>query len=400
MKQIRRIGLLGLSLMLLACGAATTSVPTTPAEPTSAANPAPTLSGEINVFAAASLTGAFTEIGSAFQTTHPNTKINFNFAGSDQLATQISQGAPADVFASANAKQMQLVVDAGMIDGSMPQPFARNRLIVIYPQDNPAQIQSLQDLAKPNVKLVLASASVPVGNYALDFLAKASALPEYGTIYSPTVLLNVVSYEQNVKAVLSKVSLGEADAGIVYSTDAASISDGSIDTLAIPDELNTIAMYPIAMTKTSANPTLAQSFADFVLASEGQQILARYGFLAGADLASLPTNQLLIEGNLTTPLTLTAELIKNYEQQQVEFNGQSYRGLGFGQLLIQIQPKGDARTFSLISSDGSQTVLAIADLTADPRAIIAVEADGSFTSIIPSNSTASQLKNVIKITVE
>lgn len=400
MKQIRRIGLIGLSLMLLACGAATTNVPTTPADPTSAANPAPTLSGEINVFAAASLTGAFTDIGNAFQTTYPNTKINFNFAGSDQLATQITQAAPADVFASANTKQMQVVVDAGVIDSSTPQTFARNRLIVIYPQDNPAQIRSLQDLAKPRLKLVLASPGVPVGNYALSFLSKASALPEFGTSYSPTVLLNVVSYEDNVKAVLSKVSLGEADAGIVYSTDATSISDGSIGTLAIPDELNTIAIYPIAITKTSANPTLAQAFADFVLVSEGQQILARYGFLTGADLASLPTNQLLIAGNLTTPLTLTAELIKNYEQQQVEFNGQSYRGLGFGQLLIQIQPKGNARTFSLLSSDGRQTVLTIADLTADPRAVIAVEADGSFTSIIPSNPTASQIKNIVKITVE
>ncbi|ABX05539.1 MAG TPA: molybdate ABC transporter substrate-binding protein [Herpetosiphon sp.] len=400
MKQIRRIGLFVLSLSLLACGAATTSVPTTPAAPTTSTNPTPTLSGEINVFAAASLTGAFTEIGNTFQTSHPNTKINFNFAGSDQLATQITQGAPADVFASANSTQMQVAVDAGMIDGSMLQPFARNRLIVVYPQSNPAQIQSLQDLAKPKLKLVLASASVPVGNYALDFLAKASALPEFGTSYSPTVLLNVVSYENNVKAVLSKVSLGEADAGIVYSTDAASISDSSIGTLAIPDQLNTIATYPIAITQNSANSQLAQAFVDFVLTPAGQQILARYGFITVTDPSALSPYQLLIAGNLTTPLTLTAELIENYEQQQVEFNGQSYRGLGFGQLLMQIQPKSNARTFSLLSSDGSQTVLAIADLTADPRAIIAAEADGSFTSIIPSNPNASQLKNIVKITVE
>jgi len=400
MKQIRRIGLFVLSLSLLACGAATTSVPTTPAAPTTSTNPTPTLSGEINVFAAASLTGAFTEIGNTFQTSHPNTKINFNFAGSDQRATQITQGAPADVFASANSTQMQVAVDAGMIDGSMLQPFARNRLIVVYPQSNPAQIQSLQDLAKPKLKLVLASASVPVGNYALDFLAKASALPEFGTSYSPTVLLNVVSYENNVKAVLSKVSLGEADAGIVYSTDAASISDSSIGTLAIPDQLNTIATYPIAITQNSANSQLAQAFVDFVLTPAGQQILARYGFITVTDPSALSPYQLLIAGNLTTPLTLTAELIENYEQQQVEFNGQSYRGLGFGQLLMQIQPKSNARTFSLLSSDGSQTVLAIADLTADPRAIIAAEADGSFTSIIPSNPNASQLKNIVKITVE
>ncbi len=400
MKQIRRIGLLVLSLSLLACGPATSNLPTTPANPTTSINAAPTLSGEITVFAAASLTGAFTEIGNTFQTAHSNTKINFNFAGSDQLATQITQAAPADVFASANAKQMQVVVDAGAIKPSNQQTFARNRLIVIYPQDNPAQIQRLQDLAKPNLKLVLASASVPVGNYALNFLAKASALPEYGTSYSPTVLLNVVSYEANVKAVLSKVSLGEADAGIVYSTDAAAISDGSIGTLAIPDHLNTIANYPIAITQNSSNPILAQAFVDFVLAAEGQQILARYGFLAGVDVSALPTNQLLIAGNLTTPLTLTAELIKTFELQQVELDGQSFRGLGFGQLLIQTQPKGNARTFSLISSDGRQTVVPIADLTADPQAIIAVAADGSFTSIIPSKPSANKIENIVKITVE
>ncbi|XSG76519.1 molybdate ABC transporter substrate-binding protein [Herpetosiphon llansteffanensis] len=397
MKLIRHIGLCVLSMSLLACGATNAPAPTTPANPT---NAAASLSGEINVFAAASLTGAFTDIGNEFQKNHPGTKINFNFAGSDQLATQMIQGAPADVFASANSKQMQVAVDAGVINDATRLPFARNRLIVIYPHDNPGQIQSLQDLAKPNLKLVLASASVPVGNYALDFLAKASALPEYGTSYSPTVLLNVVSYESNVKAVLSKISLGEADAGIVYSTDATSINDGSIGSLAIPDGLNTIATYPIATTQNSANPSLAQAFVDFVLAAEGQQILAHYGFITVSDVSASATDQLLIEGNLTTPLTLTAESLKTYELQQVEFAEERFRGLGIGQLLIQIQPKADAKTFTFIGSDGNQSVVPIADLTADPRAIIALDRDGSFTSIIPSNTSASQIKNLVKITVE
>ena len=397
MKLIRQIGLFGLSLGLLACGATNAPAPTTPANPT---NVASSLSGEINVFAAASLTGAFTEIGNEFQTSHPGTKINFNFAGSDQLATQMIQGAPADVFASANSQQMQVAVDAGVINDAARQPFARNRLIVIYPQDNPGQIHRLQDLAKPNLKLVLASSSVPVGNYALDFLAKASALPEYVTSYSPTVLLNVVSYEANVKAVLSKISLGEADAGIVYTTDAASISDGSIGTLTIPDELNTIATYPIASTQNSANPSLAQAFIDRVLATEGQQILLRYGFITVSDAPAGTTNQLLIEGDLTTPLTLTADLLKTYELQQVEFADERFRGLGIGQLLIQIQPKADAKTFTFIGSDGNQCVVPIADLTADPRAIIALDSDGSFTSIVPSAMNANQIKKLVKITVE
>ncbi|HYF61221.1 MAG TPA: extracellular solute-binding protein, partial [Herpetosiphonaceae bacterium] len=133
--------------------------------------------------------------------------------------------------------------------------------------------------AKPGIKLVLASPSVPVGAYALDFLAKASRLPEYTESFSPTALLNVVSYEENVKAVLAKVTLGEADAGIVYATDAAGIADGSVATLAIPDELNTIASYPIAATADAAHPGLARQFVEFVLSPAGQQILARYGFI-------------------------------------------------------------------------------------------------------------------------
>jgi molybdate transport system substrate-binding protein len=120
---------------------------------------------------------------------------------------------------------------------------------------------------------------VPVGGYALDFLAKASKLPEYTDTYSPTVIKNVVSYEENVKAVLSKITLGEADAGVVYTTDAATITDGSIGTLDIPDDLNTIASYPIAVTKSARNADLAKKFVDYVLSNAGQQILVKYGFI-------------------------------------------------------------------------------------------------------------------------
>jgi molybdate transport system substrate-binding protein len=120
---------------------------------------------------------------------------------------------------------------------------------------------------------------VPVGGYALDFLAKASKLPEYTDTYSPTVIKNVVSYEENVKAVLSKITLGEADAGIVYTTDATTVTNGSIGTLDIPDDLNTIASYPIAATKSSRNADLAKKFVDYVLSADGQQILVKYGFI-------------------------------------------------------------------------------------------------------------------------
>jgi molybdate transport system substrate-binding protein len=171
-----------------------------------------------------------------------------------------------------------VVIKAGEITSGAERTFARNRLVVVFPKDNPAKLAALKDLANPDIKIVLANKSVPVGGYALDFLGKASKLPEYTEIYSPTVLKNVVSYEENVKAVLSKITLGEADAGIVYTTDAATITDGSIGTLNIPNNLNTIASYPIAATKSAKNADLAKKFVDYVLSADGQQILAKYGF--------------------------------------------------------------------------------------------------------------------------
>lgn len=235
--------------------------------------------GGLTVFAAASLTDAFKIIGKQFGEANGGATITFNFAGSDQLATQITQGAPADVFASANTKQMDVVIKAGEIVSGTQTTFVRNRLVVVYPKDNPGKLASLKDLAKPGLKIVLANKSVPVGGYSLAFLEKASKLPEYTAEYSPTVLKNVVSYEENVKAVLSKVTLGEADAGIVYTTDAATITDGSISTLDIPDNLNTIATYPIAATKNAKNAELAQKFVEYVLGPEGQAVLAKYGFI-------------------------------------------------------------------------------------------------------------------------
>src|SRR5262249_77463 len=161
-----------------------------------------------------SLTDAFKAIGQQFGAANGGTTPTFNFAGSDQLATQITQGAPADVFASANTRQMDVVITAGDVVSGTQRTFVRNRLVVVYPKGNPGKLTGLKDLANPGLKIVLANKSVPVGGYALDFLAKASKLPAYTAEFSPTVLKNVVSYEENVKAVLSKITLGEADAGI------------------------------------------------------------------------------------------------------------------------------------------------------------------------------------------
>ena len=237
---------------------------------------------KLNVFAAASLQAAFTDIGKAFSQAHSNVTVTFNFAGSDALATQINQGAPADVFASANATQMNNVVTPGNIDGSAVKTMAHNRLVVIYPTANPANIQSLQDLGKSGVKVVLAANTVPVGQYAVQFLGLAAADPSFGADYKTNVLKNVVSYETDVKSVLSKVALGEADAGIVYTTDAAT-ETGKVGTITIPDALNVIALYPIGAVKASKQATTAQAFVDYVLSSAGQATLAKYGFIAGSD---------------------------------------------------------------------------------------------------------------------
>ncbi|WP_129674262.1 molybdate ABC transporter substrate-binding protein [Candidatus Chloroploca sp. Khr17] len=282
-----------LALVLAACGAPQASQSTSPPPPTSppaaptevpttgptVAATATTLSGPLIVFAAASLTDAFEAIATAFEQAYPGTEIIFNFAGSQQLAAQINEGAPADVFASANRSQMEVAIEGGRVISGTQQTFVRNRLVVITPSDNPAGITTLQDLTNPGLRLILADQAVPVGQYSLAFLARASALPAYTENYSATVLANVVSFEDNVRSVLTKVALGEGDAGIVYSTDAALEADNILQ-IAIPDELNTIASYPIAPIADRANPALAQAFIDFVLAPEGQQILVKYGFIS------------------------------------------------------------------------------------------------------------------------
>ena len=233
----------------------------------------------LTVFAASSLTDAFGEIGTAFEQSNPNVTLRFNFAGSQQLAQQITQGAPADVFASANTAQMEIGIRSGRISPATSHIFAKNRLIVITPRDNKANITALDGLAKPSLKIVLADKAVPVGQYSLDFLQKASTQAKFGTNYGPNVLKNVVSYEQDVKAVLNKVALGEADAGIVYTTDAVGPNAAKIQRIEIADDLNTLANYPIAILNDSKAPATAQQFVDFVSSARAQSILRQYGFL-------------------------------------------------------------------------------------------------------------------------
>jgi molybdate transport system substrate-binding protein len=236
----------------------------------------------LTVLAAASLTESFTELGKLFESQNPGVKVAFGFAGSQALAQQLAQGAQADVFASASQKYMDAAAGAKRVNQEEVRTFVTNRLVVIFPKYNPAGIQKLQDLARPGILIDLADSSVPVGQYTIDFLDKAVQDPGFDPHFKDNVLANVVSYEDNVKAVVTKVSLGEADAGIVYVTDITTDSADKVSRLAIPDALNTIATYPIAPISDSKNSDLAQAFVALVLSPQGQQVMAKYGFIPAA----------------------------------------------------------------------------------------------------------------------
>lgn len=236
----------------------------------------------LTVFAAASLTDAFKDLGRRFEADHPGVTVAFSFAGSQQLAQQLAEGAPADVFASANSQEMENAVAAGRVAAGAPRTFARNRLVIVAPRADPPRIQDPAGLADPGLLLVLAAKEVPVGRYTLTFLERADASGLYGADYAARVLANVVSYEQNVKSVLNKVALGEADAGVVYTSDVSGEAAGRVIQIPIPDALNVAASYPIAALSDGPAPELAQAFVDYVLSAAGQEVLAGYGFLPAA----------------------------------------------------------------------------------------------------------------------
>lgn len=278
MKRLLSLALL-LSIFLTACGASATSTPAPATEAPTLAPTAipPTSTPEprtLTVFAAASLTDAFTEIGAAFDAANPGVTTTFNFAGSQALRTQIEEGAPADVFASASGKEMDTLVTGTIVAADVAKVFLTNKLVVILPADNPAALEKLEDLANPGIKLVLAAEDVPVGKYARQALDLMDT--SFGAGYKDKVLANVVSNEDNVKQVVSKVQLGEADAGIVYVSDSIAAPD--LKSIEIPDELNVIAKYPIAPLVKSENADLAAQFIEYVLSAEGQAVLAKWGF--------------------------------------------------------------------------------------------------------------------------
>lgn len=283
-----------LVILLTACGgnmAAGTSTPTTRSTAASTAALAGTTaassvttgtvaaSGTLTVFAAASLTESFTEIKGIFEKANPGVIVRYNFGGSPTLVTQLTQGAPADLFASADQPNMENAVKGGVIAGS-PQVFAKNKLVIIVPKENRAGITTPKDLARPGIKFDTAQENVPVGKYTQQALDNFSTLPGYGADFKAAVNKNTVSQEDNVKAIVQKVQLGEVDAGIVYATDAQAAKD-KLTLIAIPDAQNIIATYPVALVKDAKQAALGQQFVDFLLSADGQAILQKYGFAPG-----------------------------------------------------------------------------------------------------------------------
>ncbi|MBV9453679.1 MAG: molybdate ABC transporter substrate-binding protein [Rubrobacter sp.] len=233
-----------------------------------------TSGGTVTVLAAASLTDAFKELTTTFEEQNPNAKVSTSFGASSALLAQIQQGAPADVFASADEAKMNTAVQDSLVN--TPQIFARNRPVVIVPKSNPADIHELRDLAKPGSKLVLEQDGVPIAEYSKQILNKANS--QYGADFEQQVMNNVVSREADVRASANRVALGDADATFVYITDVTPDIADQVEVIEIPKDLNVIATYPIATLKQATNPELAQKWVDLVLSDEGQGVLEKYGF--------------------------------------------------------------------------------------------------------------------------
>ena len=252
-----------LALVAAACGgdddddaAETTSPATTGA--------AAGVEGDIAVFAAASLTESFTEVGEAFTAVNPDAQATFSFDASSALVQQITEGAPADVLASADTANMDKLTEAAL-NGSEPVVFATNLLTIITAPDNPLGITGVADLANPDIKTVICAPEVPCGNYANQLFTSAG------------VAVTPVSLEQNVRGVVTKVTAGEADAGIVYVTDVIAAGDAA-DMVEIPADINVVAEYPIATVAASQNQEVGEAFIDFLLGADGQAILSAHGF--------------------------------------------------------------------------------------------------------------------------
>ncbi len=261
------------TLALAACGGSESSPTTAPAgTPT-----APVVKRDLLVFAAASLTDAFTEAGKLFEQRRPGVTVVLNFANTAALRTQIEQGAKADVFASADQRNMDLAVQAGVIDGQ-PVTFASNRLAIVTPVKEP-KVASLADLAKPGLRLVLVAPQAPIGTYTNQLLDLVAKDPAYGADFVRRLRASVVTEAQTVRQAVSIVQLGEADATLVFSSDAVGPVSKDVRAVLAPDAFQVPVSYPMAVVKGAPQKALAQEFVQLIASPEGQRILAAWGFL-------------------------------------------------------------------------------------------------------------------------
>ena len=262
----------------------------------------------VTIFAAASLTDVFQQASLAFSSSGHTGNVVFNFAGSQQLAGQLREGARADIFASANERQMAAAIDAGRIEKTSVKTFACNRLMIGYGQpaagaistlsasaDASPAIESLLTLAQPGHKIIVGAEAVPIGLYTRQFLAKAEQDERLGPAFRAGFEANIVSEEQNVRGILSKLQLGEVDAGVVYASDLVGVTD--LQGVEIPAHLNVSAAYPIALVRDSTQPDQAATFVDFLFSEEGSAVLESHGF----------STECRASGIMDAPVILSAE---------------------------------------------------------------------------------------------
>jgi molybdate transport system substrate-binding protein len=231
--------------------------------------------GTLTILAASSLTDAFRELGNTFEKENPGTTVKTSLGASSDLLVQIQQGAPADVFASAAEEEMDTARKDGLVAGK-PEIFVKNREVIMIPKGNPTSIDGLEDMAKPDIKLVLAAKDVPAADYAVEILGKANK--EYGPDFEQDVLSNVVSRESDVRASVNRVVVGDADATFGYASDSTPDIRDKVEVIPIPPELNIIATYPIASLKDAKDPELAKKWVDLVTSEEGQKVLEKWNF--------------------------------------------------------------------------------------------------------------------------
>ena len=266
------------ALVLAACTTTGTPSPSSavPGTAASSAVPASAAPGGLTIYAAASLKAALAKIKTAYEAAHPGTTLTVSADSSAALETKIEQGAPADVFLSADTTNPQKLIDKGLATGSLAK-FAGNLLTVIVPSANPAGIRSPVDLAQPGIKIIAAGDSVPITKYATQLVANLARQAGYPDQFASRYALNIVSKEDNVAAVVSKIELGEGDAGIVYVTDARTAT--KVTAIAVPDAANVPATYSGVVVKASTNADAAQAFLTWLAGPDGQAILVTFGFL-------------------------------------------------------------------------------------------------------------------------